>query len=54
MDLHIAEMRATTTAITREFRADRRLMHSMLKNHRVCIEALESAARRNPDPAAGV
>jgi hypothetical protein len=24
MDLHIAEMRATTTAITREFRADRR------------------------------
>ena len=54
MNLHIAEMRATTTAITRGFRADGRLLYSMLKDHRVRIEALESAARRNPDPAAGV
>jgi uncharacterized coiled-coil protein SlyX len=54
MDLQIAEMRAWTTAVTREARADRRLMFSMLKDHRVRIEALEAAARRHPDPAPGV
>jgi hypothetical protein len=29
-------------------------MHSMLKNHRVRIEALETAARSNPDLPPGV
>jgi len=42
----IAGTRGTATAITREFRADRRLMFAMLKDHRVRIEALEAGARR--------
>lgn len=45
MDLQIAEMRAWTTAVTREARADRRLLFAMLKDHRVRIEALEASAR---------
>lgn len=43
MDLQVAEMRAWTSAVTQEARADRRLMYAMLKDHRVRIEALEAA-----------
>ena len=43
LDLLSAEIRATTTAMARESRADRRLMFAMLKDHRVRIEVLEAA-----------
>lgn len=54
LDLLSAEMRTTITAMTRESRADRRLMFAMLKDHRVRIEALEATARSESDSGSGV
>lgn len=54
LDLLSVEMRTTITAMTRESRADRRLMFAMLKDHRVRIEALETATRDSSDPSSGV
>jgi chromosome segregation ATPase len=45
IDAHSREMRVWTEAIVNEHRADRRLMYSMLGDHRVRIEALEQDVR---------
>ena len=45
LDAHNREMRVWTEAIVNEHRADRRLMYSMLGDHRVRIEALEQDVR---------
>ena len=45
IDAHTREMRVWTEAIVKEHRADRRLMYSMLGDHRVRIQALEQEVR---------
>jgi predicted nucleic acid-binding Zn-ribbon protein len=45
LDAHTAEMRAITTAMMREYRADRRLTDLAMTDHRHRIEALEAADR---------
>lgn len=53
LDAHIREMRVTTEAIVNEHRADRRLMYSMLGDHRIRIGALEKGVYRSHGPAPG-